>query len=133
MPAGHRNGRDHLLPQFVGELSELVLAQRPNVGGQADLIEQRSFGAIAHRARDLRGGIAEVTSLSSKGDDFSNCSDIAHVVASARNTAASRPGNRSSSSRRRSRLITFVPSLRLSTKPAFRRIAKWFEIVALGP
>ena len=32
MPAGHRHGRDRLLPQLVGELRELLLVERAYVG-----------------------------------------------------------------------------------------------------
>ncbi len=46
MPAGHRHRRDHLLAKLVGQLRQLVLAERAQVGGQAHRVEKRGIGAV---------------------------------------------------------------------------------------
>ena len=43
MAAGHRDGVDRLLAQFVGELAQLTLVEAAKVFGCMDLIEQRRF------------------------------------------------------------------------------------------
>jgi hypothetical protein len=46
MPAGHRHRRDHLLAKLVGQLRQLRLAQRADVGGRSDGVEQRGHGPV---------------------------------------------------------------------------------------
>src|SRR5437764_3416100 len=82
---------------------------------------------------DLRGRAAEVTNLLYCGGDFSDCSRFAQVdTASTFRIAPSSPGKRASTSSRRNRLTTFVPSLRLSISPALRSTVKWLDTVARG-
>jgi hypothetical protein len=41
MTAGHRNGVDRLLAQFVGDLAQLARFKTPKVVGSLDQVEQR--------------------------------------------------------------------------------------------
>ena len=45
--AGHRHGVDGLLPQFIGDLPDLLDLQLAKIGGRADRIEKRRFAEIA--------------------------------------------------------------------------------------
>ncbi|KAK0359113.1 hypothetical protein LTR94_032591, partial [Friedmanniomyces endolithicus] len=52
--AGHADGGDRFLPQFIGQLAQLFGAQRAEIGRRSDGVEQGCFGGIGHPT-----GIAE--------------------------------------------------------------------------
>ena len=48
MPAGARDRVDEIGAQLVGDLPELALLQRAEVGGRIDRVEQRRLRAVRH-------------------------------------------------------------------------------------
>ena len=54
MPASHGHRGDHFLPELIGELRQLILAQSADVRRVVNRVEQRGFGAVGHWATALR-------------------------------------------------------------------------------
>ena len=44
--AGDRHGRNHFLAKLVGELRQLLLVERADVGGRGDRVEQRRVRVV---------------------------------------------------------------------------------------
>ena len=78
MPAGHRHRGDHFLAQLVGQLRQLRLGQRANVGGRIYRVEQRGdrpmAGAVAH-ARPIARAVRESRTFGSTGS-CAACGDL---------------------------------------------------------
>ena len=51
VPPGDRHRRNHLGAKFLGQLGQLVLGQRANIGGRIDGVEQRRVGTIGHEGQ----------------------------------------------------------------------------------
>ena len=51
MAAGDRDGGDHFGAKLVGELAQLGGLQPAKLGGRADGVEERRFGAVGHKRR----------------------------------------------------------------------------------
>ena len=63
MAAGHRHGRDHLLPQLVGELRQLLLVELAKVGGIAGPCPAAAFRGDHSSAAGLPASRSDVTKM----------------------------------------------------------------------